>query len=398
MGVNPGQPLAATRAGRHELLGDRTMAFVALAAFGGPLALAAKYAPGAVSDVTSSGGAISIAAALAFAAPLAIWLRYARDINSTGGLTAFVEGAVGRRIAVVQAAAWIASYALYLLYTSVYVVYDLLPPVWPGVHRWRSLLAVLLPIAVAAVVVAGGRIALGVIAAFGLLQVLALVLLDVVALRHSAGASAFHVAVTHDTVHATGDVSTLFVCGSLPLFLGGGVADRRSLRRWLPVAFVLTALGVLLAVYPLARDPAFTHVEIPGLSLARVDAGHWAGVVVGIGVALSVVAVMLLEYVALARLLFFLTKRPARIWSWWIAVPVVIAGPISLIDPEKFYDKLLRPSLVALWIAQLIVVLVFPIYLARRGSLRPWHIVAVVVAVAVMGYGLKTAVAGAGGT
>src|SRR3954447_17434129 len=161
----------------------------ALAAFGGPLALAALYAPGAVEDVTGSGGLIVVVATVAFVAPLVVWLRFARDIASPGGLTAFVEAAVGRRIALVQAALWVASYTLYLLYTSAYVVYDVLPAAWPGVHRWRLLLAGVLPAVVALAVVSGRRVALTLIGLLGLGQLVLLVLLDVVAVQHAPGAN-----------------------------------------------------------------------------------------------------------------------------------------------------------------------------------------------------------------
>lgn len=381
-------------------LSARFLFCVTLAAFGGPLALAALYAPGALADVTGSAGVVTIVGIVAFVAPLAIWLRYSRDIAGPGGLTAYVEAAAGRRVALVQAAVWTGSYLLYLLYTSAYVVYDLLPPAWPGVHRWRPLLAVLLPVAIAGAVLAGGRLALAVVGAVGVAQVAVVAFLDVVAVRHAPTAHAFHLAATNDTGHAAGNVATLFVCGSLPLFLGGEVvAARRTFGRVLPPAFVVTAVGLLLAVYPLARDPAFAHAQVPGLSLVEFDVGHPAAVMIGIGVAASVVAVMLLEYVALTRLLHYVTAASVRTWAWRIAVPLVIAGPVSLwAHPERFYDKLLKPSLVLLWLAQLIVIAVFPLYLRGRGRLRPAHVALTAAGLAVTGFGLVTSISGAGGT
>jgi hypothetical protein len=56
-----------------------------------------------------------------------IWLRYAREIASSDGLFSLVEAAAGRRVALVQAAIWTVSYLLYLVYTTVDVVYDMLP-------------------------------------------------------------------------------------------------------------------------------------------------------------------------------------------------------------------------------------------------------------------------------
>jgi hypothetical protein len=52
---------------------------VAVTSFGGPLALAALYAPGIVAgSAGASAGLAMVAAVAVFAFPLAIWLRYAR--------------------------------------------------------------------------------------------------------------------------------------------------------------------------------------------------------------------------------------------------------------------------------------------------------------------------------
>ena len=355
------------------------------------------YAPGAISDVTGSGGSVAIAGAIAFLAPLAIWLRYSRDIASSGGLFAFVVAAAGRRVALVQAGLWLASYVLYLLYTSAYVVYDLLPPVWPGIHSWRPLLAALLPAVIALVVVSGRRSAFTVIAILGLVQVPLLALLDVVAVRHAPTAAAFAAHASGETAHATAAVATLFVCGSLPLFLGGEIAEpRRAFRLTLPIAFGVAAVGVLLAVYPLAQDPAFARADSPGMALVRADVGSTAGDAIGAGVAASVVAVMLLEYVAITRLLRAVTGVATRTSTRWIGAALALAGPATLLfNPDRFYESLLRPSLVLLWLSQLIVVVVFPLFVSRRGGLRPWHLLATAVAAALATYGVVTAVTNA---
>ncbi|HET6817241.1 MAG TPA: hypothetical protein VFH66_08470 [Mycobacteriales bacterium] len=386
--------IAGPPAGEGERpLTTRALLPLALASVGGPLALAALYAPGAVSDVTGSGGSIAIAGAIAFVAPLAIWLRYSRDIASSGGLFAFVAAAVGRPVALVQAALWLASYVLYLLYTSAYVVYDLLPPVWPGIQSWRPAFAALLPAVIALTVVSGRRVAFGAIAVLGLVQVPLLVLLDVVAVRHAPTAAAFAGRVNGDTTHATAEVATLFVCGSLPLFLGGEVAaPRRAFRLALPVAFAVAAVGVLLAVYPLAHDRAFARASSPGMSLVRADVGAAAGDAVGLGVAASVIAVMLLEYVAITRLLRAVAGVEIRTSTRWLGAALVLAGPASLLfDPDRFYQALLRPSLVLLWLSQLVVVVVFPLFVARRGGIRPWHLLATAVAAALATFGVVTA-------
>jgi amino acid transporter len=71
--------------------------------FGGPLALAALYAPDSVTGASAAAGLAMAGAVALFAAPLVIWLRYARRVSGSGGLYSFVEEAAGRRVAQVQA-------------------------------------------------------------------------------------------------------------------------------------------------------------------------------------------------------------------------------------------------------------------------------------------------------
>ena len=99
------------------------------------------------------------------------------------------------------------------------------------------------------------------------------------------------------------------------------------------------------------------------------------------------------EYLALGRLIHWLHGPPLRRVLVWIAVPFVAADVISLIDPEQFYDKLLKPSLGALFISQLIVFLVFPLF--QRG-LRWLPLVAVASGLAAWGF--YTLVAGGAST
>ena len=44
----------------------------------------------------------------------------------------------------------------------------------------------------------------------------------------------------------------------------------------------------------------------------------------------------------------------------WIAVPFLAADAISLVNPDRFYSDLLKPSLGALFVSQLVVFLVAP--------------------------------------
>jgi hypothetical protein len=98
---------------------------VAVTSLGGPLALAALYAPSIAAGASSSAGLAMVAAAVAFGFPLAIWLGYARHVSSSGGLYSFTEAAAGHRVALVQAGLWALSYLLYIVYTTAQIVYAL---------------------------------------------------------------------------------------------------------------------------------------------------------------------------------------------------------------------------------------------------------------------------------
>jgi hypothetical protein len=84
---------------------------------------------------------------------------------------------------------------------------------------------------------------------------------------------------------------------------------------------------------------------------------------------------------------------PLRRVLVWIAVPFLAADALSLINPQEFYDKLLKPSLGALFISQLIVFVVFPLF--KRG-LRWLPLVGV--ASGLMIWGFYTLVAGSAST
>jgi amino acid transporter len=344
---------------------------VAVASFGGPLALAAQIAPGTVSDAASSAGFAMVAAVVVFAAPLAIWLRYSATVAGSGGLFAFVEAAAGRRVALVQAAIWTVSYLLYVIYTTVQIVYDLLPVVLPGERQYQTLLALLIPVAVAGVMIAGRTVAMITIGLIAGSQLILAGVLDGVTLAHlSTPASSFGVGAPGGALRsATAQTSLLYICGSLPVFLGGELASpARTIRRGLIGVYLLTALVVVLAVAPLAAAPGLTRTEIPGFSLAQQFAGLGVARAIGIGVAVSTAGVILCEYLALARLLHAVGSWRLRPVTIAIGAIVVVAAPFSLIDPDGFYTTLVKPSLAALWLSQLIVFAVYPLFARKRGQ------------------------------
>ena len=74
-------------------------------------------------------------------------------------------------------------------------------------------------------------------------------------------------------------------------------------------------------------------------------------------------------------------------------MPFVAADAVSLVDPEGFYTNLLKPSLGALFVSQLIVFAVFPRF--RRSAAA---VGLAAVAAGLAGWGLYTVIAGGAAT
>jgi hypothetical protein len=123
----------------------------------------------------------------------------------------------------------------------------------------------------------------------------------------------------------------------------------------------------LITAVPLAGVPgSLRDADVPGAAIAQAYGGRAFGVTVGLLTVASTLALIFAEYLALARLLRFLHGHTARSLLGWIAVPFIAADAISLVNPNRFYYKLLTPSLAGLYVSQLLVFLVF-----RRYRLGP---------------------------
>jgi amino acid transporter len=357
---------------------------VAIASIGGPVALV-NFLPGtAGDDGIESAGLVVLLAVAVFVAPLALWLVYSRRVVSPGGLTAFVEAAAGRPAALAHGWIWALAYFLYLPYTITFVVYDVLPPIFPGIGPYRSPLELVLPLAIVMLVLAPLRWALVALTVVGVAQLAILLTLGIVVLGHAP----VHVASdpSFDPIaRATGGTALLFICASLPLYLGAEVrGGSRTVRRGLALAVAVVALCFFVAALPLATVPgALRDFPVPAATIARYYGGRPLEVAVALGVALGTLALIVAEYLALGRLLQWLHGFELRRVLLWIAVPFVVADAFSLIDPAEFYDKLIKPSLGALFVSQLIVFLVFPLF--RRG-LRFVPLVAVASGLAAWGF------------
>jgi hypothetical protein len=265
----------------------------------------------------------------------------------------------------------------------------------PGEVHYQALLALLIPVTLAAVMIAGRGVALAVIGALAAGQVVLAGILDGVTMAHlSPGASTFATAAPAGSVaKASAQTSLLYICGSLPLFLGGELAQpARTVRRGIGAAFALTAALVIAAVAPLAAAPGLMNTDVPGVSVVSEFAGSGLATAIGIGVAVSIAGVMLCEYLAVSRLVHAIGRWPMRPINVALGAVMVLAAPLTLIDPHGFYDVLLKPSLIALWLSQLIVFLIFPLFAAkhRQRLLPAWTLSLAASALAL--YGLWTTV------
>ncbi len=385
--------------GSARPLGPWAVLGVAVASFGGPLALAALNTPLIAGGAISSAGLSMVLAAAAFGFALAIWFGYARHVSSSGGLYSFTEAAAGRPVALAQAGLWAFSYLLYLVYTTAQIVYDTLPVVLPGERRYQTLLEVAIPVVLAGVMIAGRRVALLVIGLVAAGQLALAAALSGVTLAHvTAPASSFGASAPAGSLAiASGQTALLYICGSLPFFLGGELGGNlrerfRTTRRGVGIAYLATAVVIIAAVAPLAADPALTRAEIPGMAVAEQFVGHGFAVAVGIGVAVSVAGVILVEYLALSRLTVAVTAWPLRRVLIGIGVIMVAVGPVLLINPNKIYDDLITPSLFALWLSQLITFAVYPRFVARKGGRVGPAVVLAAGASALAIYGLWTTI------
>ena len=332
----------------------------AVASIGGPLALL-TFLPGTAGDGVRSAGLVVVLALAVFAAPLAVWVAFSGRIASAGGLSAFVEAAAGRPAATVHAWIWALAYFLYLPYTITFVVYDLLPPVFPGVHAYRAALELVVPAVIVGLVFLPVRTLLVGLGLLGAAQVVVLLVLGGLELSH-AGAAFAHSPQLDATGRATGGAALLFVCASLPLYFGAELrGGGRAMRRVLVASVAIVGAALLVSAIPLAAVPeSLREAAVPSAAIAQAYSGRALAVTVGLLVAGGTLALVVAEYLALARLLRWLHGIPLRASYAWIALPFLGLDAISLVDPDRFYDDLLKPSLGALFVSQLAVFVVFP--------------------------------------
>ena len=370
----------------------------AISCLGGPLALLAVELPDAVGGrALDSIGLVTLAGAALFAAPMLVWWRFSARIASSGGLYAFTRLAVGERVAWVQGWTWVISYLLYLGFTVTQVVYDLLPQAFPGVVPWRPWLLVGLACALAAALVFAERAVLWVLLGSVVAQVVVMVVLaGAVVSGHGWSWSSFSVGAHSGSVaRGVANASLLFVCGSLPLFLGGEVAGGgRELRRIVAGSAGAVALVLALTAAPLAAYAGsnLAGLELPGHTVALVESGATLARWVAVVAIASVLGLMAAEFVALTRLLHAMTGAGLRRSGRLVAAGFVALALVSLIDPERLYRYMITPSLVALYVSQVIVFGSYGVMALRERAPRPSDLLVAAVSCGLMLFGLEVVI------
>lgn len=360
---------------------------LAVASVGGPAGLAALFVPSTLSGAASSSGLIVLAGALLFAFPVVAWYRYANRVASAGGLYSFVEAAAGVWPARLHGAAWTVSYFLYLPSTMAYLLWDVLPVAFPGIGAARTVLLVVVPLAMVGGLVAWRTGMLGVVAAAALAQVLLVgVLAGWEISAAPAGASfGLHVGWTTAAQFAA-SVSLLFVCGSLPLYFGAELRRPEQVTsRALPVSIGIGAACALAGAVSLASFSPALGEAVPGWQIATSLGGRAFGVAVVVGAAVSALTLVLLEYVALTRLLYAMAGVGARRAELGVGAAFVVSAALALIGPDAAYSDLLKPSLVALYLSEIVVFAVYPLF---GPKLRARDIAVAGVSSGLMVYGL----------
>jgi hypothetical protein len=370
----------------------------AFTCLGGPLALLAVELPDAVGGrAIDSIGLVTLAGAALFVAPMLVWWRFSGRIASAGGLYGFTRLAVGDRVARVQGWTWVVSYQLYLGFTVTEVVYDLLPQEFPGVAEWRPWLLIGLAVGLSAALVFAERAVLWVLLISVIVQVVVMMALAAAVIDgHGWSWASFSVGAHQGSVaRGIANASLLFVCGSLPLFLGGEVAGGgRELRRIVAESTAVVAVLLVLTAAPMAvyAGTRLASLEFPGHTVAVAESGATLARWVAVVAIASVVGLMAAEFIALTRLLHALTGTGVRTAGRAVAAGFVALALVSLIDPDKIYDYMITPSLTALYISQAIVFASYGVLVLRERTARPSDLIAAALACGLVLFGLEVVI------
>ena len=370
----------------------------ALACVGGPLALVALYGPDAVGGpAIGSAGLVALLGAAGFLPILLLWWRYSQRIASDGGLYEFVRQSAGTGAARTHGVIWIVSYLAYLPFTVTALVYDVLPVGVPGIVPYRAWIQVATALAIVALVVAADRTAIVLVAIAGVAQVAVLIAFAAVMI-HGATLPLSTLAVNRSGTQiprGAANVALLFVCVSLPLYLGGEAAGGgRTIRRSVVGATLLTAVLLVggMAGYAALAEAGVANLPVPGYTVALIYGNHAFAEVVLLAAAGSVACLILAEYLALTRVLHAMTGLSIRRGAMIVGALFLLGDVVTLVNPKAIYDHALTVSLITLYTSQLIVVAVYPAWRRRTDRVRAIDLALTAGAGALMIFGLYVAI------
>jgi hypothetical protein len=113
---------------------------------------------------------------------------------------------------------------------------------------------------------------------------------------------------------------------------------------------------------------------------------------IGAGAIASVLGLVIAEFIALTRLLHAMSGVSVRRAGIVVGAITIVADIISLVDPETIYDRMITPSLVALYLSQLVVFAGYGVYARRRGGLTALDAAAVLISCGLMLFGLEVVI------
>lgn len=192
------------------------------------------------------------------------------------------------------------------------------------------------------------------------------------------------------------NISLLFVCLTLVLFLGGEARQPAgSMRLALLASFGIVGLSSVFSAVFLASSatPGVMASDLPGALVATMYSTPLMAILIGIGTLVSIAGLVIAEFVAMSRLWSAMFNLPVWNMTLVIAAVFLLGTLVSWINPDRFYRITIVPSLVALYVSQFIVFLVYPVFARRTGRRLAVPVLAAVAASAWALYGLYGAFA-----
>ncbi len=341
----------------------------AISSIGGPLALAAIFLTSSASSGIHDIPATLLIGIILFSTVILIWMRYSDRIASSGGLYAFVKEASGERIARLQGYVWILSYFLYLPYTVTYIVFYILPSIFSVSNPDLYALEIVLPVIISAMIVVNRKLPFYflfflAIAQVAIVLILSAVIFGVVGLNPSSAVP--NVSLGSLAKGGSG-LALLFICADLPIFLGGEAQGKgKSIKNALAFSFAIVALLLLIFSIAISNLPENSDTfTVFGFQLAQQYGSNLFASILGIFAVLSIIGLIIAEFIGLSRLMSAMFKLSMPKILIYISAAFIFMDILSLANPDSFYNYLILPSLFALYASQLMVFLVYPMFISK---------------------------------